>query len=297
MRETEERIRREAPTDLPGIAASRGTQMAMVGIIVLAFVGFVVGIQQESWLASRTPPLQLRGLPLTKEPLEDTHPDVIAATAYRDFDRRQFGPNRQWQSSLAARPTLSELLVTLEPHLPGEGTDRAAVHQAALVERSRRRAFEGAPPVVPHPIDQLQTSSCLACHGEGRDVGQGVFAPAMSHGYLANCTQCHVEQESTEWPSDAVAENHFVGFRGLGGGSRAWLGAPPTVPHPVLMRENCLSCHGPTGLQPLRTSHPLRVNCLQCHAPSAVWDQQPADPMGMLPTVDEDVLSHTEDGL
>jgi cytochrome c-type protein NapB len=45
------------------------------------------------------------------------------------------------------------------------------------------------------------------------------------------------------------------------------------VPHTTFMRESCLSCHGPTGADPIRTTHAWRTNCLQCHAPSAVLDQ------------------------
>jgi nitrate reductase (cytochrome), electron transfer subunit len=45
------------------------------------------------------------------------------------------------------------------------------------------------------------------------------------------------------------------------------------VPHPIFMRENCLSCHGAAGPEPIRTTHPWQTNCLQCHAPSAVLDQ------------------------
>jgi nitrate reductase (cytochrome), electron transfer subunit len=259
----------------PNAATSRGTQLALVGVIVLAFVGFIVGIQQESWLALRTPPLQLRSVPWPEARVDEDLADAIPATNYVDFDRRQFGPNRDWQSTLAGLPTLSQLLPATHPD---ESTEDAGAQdswrEVSLVERAERRAFEGAPPVVPHPIDQMGASSCLACHAEGRVIGKGVVAPMMSHGLLLNCTQCHVEGQSVEWESEVPWENEFDGFRGVGRGSRAWEGAPPTVPHSIVMRENCLSCHGPGGPNPLRTSHPLRVSCLQCHAPSAFWDQR-----------------------
>jgi cytochrome c-type protein NapB len=34
-----------------------------------------------------------------------------------------------------------------------------------------------------------------------------------------------------------------------------------------------MSCHGYTGLQGIRTTHPWRQNCQQCHAPSATMNQ------------------------
>jgi cytochrome c-type protein NapB len=49
-------------------------------------------------------------------------------------------------------------------------------------------------------------------------------------------------------------------------GGRATLGAPPTIPHRTLMRENCVACHdGPGAREEIRTSHPERLRCRQCH--------------------------------
>jgi cytochrome c-type protein NapB len=46
------------------------------------------------------------------------------------------------------------------------------------------------------------------------------------------------------------------------------------MPHPMHMRSECDSCHGPSGRPGLRTSHPDRQNCVQCHASSAPLDQR-----------------------
>ncbi len=59
------------------------------------------------------------------------------------------------------------------------------------VTRAQRRAFEGAPPTVPHPVDQAGFPACLTCHREGMDVA-GRMAPATSHPERGNCLQCHV---------------------------------------------------------------------------------------------------------
>jgi len=282
IKEDRRSMARQEPTLSPGV------QLALAGVIVLAFIGFVVGIQQGEWVADPIPPFPYPDV-VRQDGGADSNSveEVVPAMAYADFDRRQFGPNRNWSSSLAALPTLPHRFDSTDRELKdmdiagasqdGDGlSDLQSEEQrgVALVARASRRAFEGAPPVVPHPIDPLGTSSCLACHADGRSIARGVTAPKMSHGHLVNCTQCHVEQRSADLGRDDGLGNHFHGHRGFGRGSRAWPGAPPAIPHTILMRESCLSCHGPGGHEPLRTSHPFRTNCLQCHAPSALLDQQ-----------------------
>jgi cytochrome c-type protein NapB len=69
--------------------------------------------------------------------------------------------------------------------------------------------------------------------------------------------------------SDVFVASGFVGLgQDLRAGSRATPGAPPTLPHRVLMRENCNACHdGPGAREEIRTSHPERWRCQQCHIP------------------------------
>jgi cytochrome c-type protein NapB len=61
--------------------------------------------------------------------------------------------------------------------------------------------------------------------------------------------------------------NSFQGLeQGLRFGERLYPGAPPTIPHRLLMRENCGACHvGPGARAGIVTSHPERVRCRQCH--------------------------------
>jgi nitrate reductase (cytochrome), electron transfer subunit len=153
-------------------------------------------------------------------------------------------------------------------------------HRAlALAERAGRRAYDGAPPVVPHPVAQQSAAACLACHGPGLVVKDKV-ASKMSHPLHSNCTQCHVPAAGPQIPVTdpllrvPLAENVFAGSEAPLKGSRAWPQAPPTVPHSTFMRSDCLSCHGPQGLFGLRTPHPERQSCLQCHAPGAGLDQR-----------------------
>lgn len=146
----------------------------------------------------------------------------------------------------------------------------------ALERRRERRAYAGAPPVIPHPIQEREAAACLACHEKGSLIA-GLRAPMMSHKKYLMCVQCHAPQREGSTNDLRLAnvgeENTFAGVQEAGPGETAWEGAPPTIPHPTFMREQCNSCHGPLGAQGLRTPHPIRASCTQCHAPAAIFDQ------------------------
>lgn len=134
-------------------------------------------------------------------------------------------------------------------------------------ERALRRAFDGAPPVIPHA--ELG-STCTACHGSaGLSVPDLGFSPPSPHavtagmGVESRCQQCHVFRRTDE----IFVDNEFVGFaQDLRSGRRLHDLAPPVMPHKMLMRENCQACHtGPAAREEIRTSHPERTLCLQCH--------------------------------
>jgi cytochrome c-type protein NapB len=138
--------------------------------------------------------------------------------------------------------------------------------------RRVQRAYDGAPPVIPHAVRALQREDCLTCHGEGMEVEGGGLAPRTPHPGQVSCPQCHVEQVTRR---EGLARNAFVGLRYPARGTRAYRGAPPTIPHPLQGRRNCPGCHGESGGSPIRTPHQDRVNCPQCHVPStpgtAAW--------------------------
>ncbi len=151
-----------------------------------------------------------------------------------------------------------------------------AERAASLAARAARRAYDGAPPIVPHAVDERGAPACLACHERGMRVDDRI-APAMSHAPYASCLQCHGgpgerPRGSSLAPSVATA-NGFVGLEAPAQGERAHPGAPPTIPHRTFMRERCTSCHGAwaTGLA---STHPWRQSCTQCHAPSSPLDQR-----------------------
>lgn len=143
---------------------------------------------------------------------------------------------------------------------------------AALQQRELNRAYNGAPPTIPHAIDQQSDASCVACHKEGA-LTKSLRIPRMSHAFLTNCTQCHVESNPGHMPAAVFRDNEFAGLPAPTAGPRAFIGVPPQVPHSTWMRSDCMSCHGYKGQRGIRTTHPWRSSCQQCHTPSATMEQ------------------------
>ncbi len=144
---------------------------------------------------------------------------------------------------------------------------RPGATKTAAVERAERRLFDGAPPVIPHGE---MGAACVECHNaQGVAVAGLGFAPPSPHeqtrglSAASRCQQCHVYRLD-DAPFRA---NSFVGLaQDLRAGRTLYTGAPPVMPHPVFMRENCLACHsGPAAREEIRTPHPDRPRCRQCH--------------------------------
>lgn len=176
-------------------------------------------------------------------------------------------------------PSPERLIGQAEPVVPAPPRwqpmirDVEAARTKTLEARAARRAYDGAPPVIAHTRNFTQTKTCLDCHREGIWLGER-FGPPLSHPELINCTQCHVESQNAELRVNYdPAVNAFEGRTAPHGGTVAWTGAPPVMPHTTMMRSRCLSCHGPESYPGLRTDHPARLNCTQCHAPAASLDQ------------------------
>lgn len=212
----------------------------------MALFGFMAGLREPARAERYAPPAS-------------DHYSAPPAVSYSELPFATLRPNVGWDKSLSQlkfdKPEIFSPVVRTEE-----------MKLAALADRAKNRAYDGAPPTVPHPVDSQSAASCLACHGEGIKVGDRV-ASKISHSVMTNCTQCHVEQ------SKAPVETSFVGVYRAGPGERANRGAPPTIPHQTWMRENCNSCHGLVTRPGTRTTHPWLSNCLQCHAPSAAIDQ------------------------
>lgn len=243
-------------------------------VITAAMTGYVVGLWQPV-------------VPVSPDPAPDPLLGIGAgqAVSYSERPAHRLGPNRAFATTL---PPSSDR--GIDPSATIEVDPEAK--QATLARRRERRAYMGAPPVVPHPLEQRSAASCLACHGrplviDGRNV------PQISHPEYTNCTQCHVEARATEHLAvrshDDASPFVASSFRGLAeptAGSRAYPGAPPVIPHTTRMRSDCLACHGPQGWEGLESTHPWRTNCLQCHGVSAELDQREVPPPPFPPGLD-----------
>jgi len=239
-------------TDEPG----GGLQVAFAAILGVAVIGFFVGTGSGPDI----------GNPLVQHEESTAAEHVEPVPTYTSLRSRAASGEDRWA---AEREALAR----------GEDAPALAGRSAAVTDRAASRAYDGAPPTIPHPVRQNAAAECMACHEDGLTV-RGKSASAMPHDDLASCTQCHVVESppmpGAMLPPDATfAVNSFKGLASPGPGPRAWSIAPPMTPHKTTMRERCDSCHGPNGRDPITTPHPERQSCEQCHAPSADANQMP----------------------
>lgn len=228
-------------------------------VIALSFVGFFIGVEQEG----RDGSALVFGLP--------TGTDAAAppARSYSEQRRTPRGKGSGFDAELAA--------MRAEGPRWTDPVDAWGDPTAARVDRAENRAYDGAPPTIPHPIRQDSAPECLTCHGEGLRLREATASP-MPHRELPSCTQCHVVRQSPVPGGDGrdfTVATDFEGLRREARATRASALAPPVVPHSTTMRERCLSCHGPYGRDALKTPHAERAACEQCHAPSAEMDLRP----------------------
>lgn len=193
---------------------------------------------------------------------------VPTARSYSDARAHRYGPNAGMYDG-----AVSKLGVAPDVNAKVEQTEEQRL--AALAKRASRRAYDGAPPTIPHRVLQMGPLDCVSCHESGAKVGSAI-APKISHPLYQSCTQCHVVMNDPRPGAPAVLPpgNDFQGLT-WGKGTRAWKGAPPTVPHPTAMRSDCTSCHGTFGADGIKSTHPWRQSCTQCHALDAEKDQHP----------------------
>ena len=251
--------------------SGRLSALLLCGIISAAVVGYFVGIRDgvpRDEIAGLSEPFDLTKLAEeSSSTITNGDTAVVPAVTYANMRRGESGPTSQWTSSLERIPQPDfDLMAEIKPSPDDKARSTAT--------RGSRRAFNGAPPIIPHAVERTDDAACYACHGNGMRIGDRL-ANRMCHGFLANCTQCHAEPPPTPFAEvDAGVQNSFVGLPAPLQGERAFPGAPPTIPHSTWMRNDCLSCHGSeAGWAGLESTHPWRVNCEQCHAPSAALEQ------------------------
>lgn len=234
--------------------------MIVVIVLTISISGFFMGMRQTVSEVQR-PLSSYPDARISEEKPANTL-NAFPAVNYADMKEGAFSPNTEWRSSLA----------NLNTHKSSSEIINLIKTENELRDlRMERRAYDGAPPVVPHPVDQHTAASCLQCHAQATVIGD-VVAPAISHPAYTSCTQCHVSREGlgSRWNTaafDLHTGNQFSGYHQPTSGERAYPDSPPTIPHAVHMRQNCISCHGPQGTSPIRTSHPERESCMQCHVP------------------------------
>ncbi len=141
----------------------------------------------------------------------------------------------------------------------------------SLAEFYARRAYPGAPPIIPHQLtDEADYGgrACLRCHNRSRYVPRiGAYTPITPHPELLSCRSCHVFPSAEGTFRDSAWQKPEPPV--LTGGVLPT--SPPAIPHTLQLRENCLVCHsGPGSVPELLTSHPERLSCQQCHVTNSL---------------------------
>lgn len=233
----------------------RSTRLILVGVVALAAIGYVVGLR--AGVPDGPPGLGGAGARSAAAP----DGAGLPAPSYDAVGEGLLRANEGLE-------TWAGMTKALRARAGDPITDMAT-RSASLATRAERRAFNGAPPVIPHAAYVQDDRSCLACHGQDLQIGART-AKALPHPYLTNCTQCHAPAAPPflEGKGGVLAENRWIGVAAPTQGVRAGPGLPPAVPHTLQMRDNCLACHGTHGWPGMQTTHPERRNCLQCHAPT-----------------------------
>ncbi|MFT7639178.1 MAG: cytochrome c-type protein NapB [Pirellulaceae bacterium] len=249
-------------------AGIRTSTILAFGLICAAVSGYFIGVRSPM-----NPPRDEQHT-VAPESARVEQSVVVPSTTYTDFPAVRASLKQKQTAGLSslkqmtAAPGVSEsgpIGTAIQSPVPIDSAEKLI----SLTKRTLLRAYDGAPPTVPHGIAQMSSQACMACHEHGIRTST-LRASKMPHPFYTNCTQCHVER-SSDRPStmpnmdNPNMDNSFVGLESSPG-SRAFTTAPPSVPHPVWMRNDCLGCHGRTAAGGLQTTHPWRANCLQCHA-------------------------------
>ncbi|ADE53092.1 nitrate reductase cytochrome c-type subunit [Coraliomargarita akajimensis] len=251
---------------MPGKSKStKATTLTLAAVFTVSVSGYFMGMRQT------VRETQHSHTPVDSHTTEvELHSTIQQAVDYRHIAQAGFGPNHNFKSQLSS----------LQSNFGERGDPHPLLLSAESLraKRDARRAYDGAPPTVPHPISQDNSATCLQCHSTATQIGD-VIAPAISHPEYTSCTQCHVSSKGlgSRWNTsnfDLHTGNQFVGNTAPASKEQAYADAPMTIPHTVHMRQNCMSCHGEYGTSPIRTSHPERQSCTQCHVPGAQIDKR-----------------------
>ncbi len=243
--------------DASSMSSLRLIPIVCVMGISLACVGYLAGLLENNYVE-----------PQNITPEVSTESGAVKAVDYLDQPRSTMSPNLKWSQRFD--PSKQMHLSSVPNKAPG-----LKAKMPVLVAREKLRAYNGAPPVIPHPVDDVSVETCLACHENGMSLGE-LVAPAIPHEPYKSCTQCHAPPAEAFLVSKQLPQSTFKGLKAPTKGDRASSIAPPVIPHSTHMRENCLSCHGPSGDHAMKSTHPERRSCQQCHGQSAKLNQGPS---------------------
>ncbi len=80
--------------------------------------------------------------------------------------------------------------------------DPTAARSRTLAGRAANRAYDGAPPVMPHSRNFVRTRTCLSCHAPAGRPGL-----RTDHAQRTNCVQCHAVAASLDQTSPCFTGN------------------------------------------------------------------------------------------
>lgn len=138
-------------------------------------------------------------------PVQDAH-------AASGVDQRDAVPVRTY-TELGESPWRARSVADLDAFAAVEAPPADAPRQ----RDPSRRAYAGAPPVIPHAIQQRHAPACLACHERGVTLPSGLVAARMTHEPMASCVQCHAVSVSPMPHAEPPDASRFDpnGFEGV----------------------------------------------------------------------------------
>ena len=175
-----------------------------------------------------------------------------------------------------------------------EAARRPQAHPRTLATYRGLRAFPGAPPRIPHGLTagEYRTTGCRTCHERGGYSARfGAYVPVTPHPELSDCLSCHLPDDAVvgidlpaQGPEGQCRQCHAPAAGAAAVTRLDWRagpwpevrrsagdGAPPPIPHDLVLRGNCNACHmGPAAVAEIRTDHPQRADCRACHVLASV---------------------------
>ena len=205
----------DAPETAPRPARRHGIHATVVAAVIALTIGvsgLFMGMRQASRAAGERIVEHRTTAPVADNGAGD-ETGIPRAVEYSRLREGTLRPNTDWENSLAK-------LAQPPRELARFAQLSADEQELVRLRRTARRQYDGAPPIAPHPLDQMSATTCMECHGRPTTIS-GIAVPQMSHRFQSNCLQCHA--------TNAVADQTPAMARaGLGAGSSNLL--PPFLP-------------------------------------------------------------------